>query len=115
MHLKSGTLLKGGAYVIEKVLGQGGFGITYLAEQAGLNRKVAVKEFFMKELCNRDKDTSYVSVPSEGSRDQVSRFRMKFIKEAQTIAKMENHHIITIFDVFSAIVSPHKCCNRARS
>ena len=100
MQLKSGTLLKGGAYVIEKVLGQGGFGITYLAEQAGLNRKVAVKEFFMKELCNRDKDTSYVSVPSEGSRDQVGRFRMKFIKEAQTIAKMENHHIITIFDVF---------------
>ena len=100
MQLKSGTLLKGGAYVIEKVLGQGGFGITYLAEQAGLNRKVAVKEFFMKELCNRDKDTSYVSVPSEGSRDQVSRFRMKFIKESQTIAKMENHHIITIFDVF---------------
>ena len=100
MHLKVGTLLKGGTYRVEKVLGQGGFGITYLAEQSGLNRKVAVKEFFMKEHCNRDADTSFVSVPSYGSRDLVDRFMGKFIKEAQTIALMDNHHIITIHDVF---------------
>ena len=100
MHLKVGTLLKGGTYRVEKVLGQGGFGITYLAEQSGLNRKVAVKEFFMKEHCNRDADTSFVSVPSYGSRDLVDRFMSKFIKEAQTIALMDNHHIITIHDVF---------------
>ena len=48
MQLKIGTLLKGGTYRIERILGQGGFGITYLAVQIGLNRKVAVKEFFMK-------------------------------------------------------------------
>ena len=88
MHLQPGTLLQGGKYRIEKVLGQGGFGITYLVEQIGLNRKVAVKEFFMKELCNRDDDTSYVSVPSVGSQTIVEKFRAKFIKEAQTIADM---------------------------
>ena len=54
MQLQSGTLLQGGKYKIETVLGQGGFGITYLATQVALERKVAIKEFFMKEHCNRD-------------------------------------------------------------
>ena len=54
MQLKSGALLQGGKYRIEKVLGQGGFGITYLAVQVSLERYVAVKEFFMKDFCNRD-------------------------------------------------------------
>ena len=100
MQLKEGTLLQGGKYRIESVLGQGGFGITYMAVQTGLNRKVAIKEFFMKEHCNRDADTSYVSVPSFGSRELVEKFKTKFVKEAQTIAEMENDHIIRIYDVF---------------
>ena len=58
MHLGKDTVLQGGKYRIEKMLGQGGFGITYLATQVGLNRKVAIKEFFMKEYCNRDEATS---------------------------------------------------------
>ncbi len=100
VYLKSGSLLQGGRYRIEKFLGQGGFGITYLALQTALNRKVAIKEFFMKEHCNRDASTSQVSVGSEGSKDLVERFRKKFIKEAQTIAEMDNIHIIRIHDVF---------------
>ncbi|MBR6589759.1 MAG: serine/threonine protein kinase, partial [Bacteroidaceae bacterium] len=100
MQLKPNALLQGGKYRIERVLGQGGFGITYQAIQMGLNRKVAIKEFFMKEYCNRDSETSHVSVPSEGSKELVTRFRAKFVKEAQTIAEMENNHIIRIHDVF---------------
>ena len=98
--LKAGTALQGGKYRIESVLGQGGFGITYLATQTGLERKVTVKEFFMKELCERDEATSQVSVPSSGSRDTVSRFRKKFVKEAQLIATLDNAHIVRIHDVF---------------
>ena len=100
MHLPVGTLLKNGDYRIEKVLGQGGFGITYLAEQTGLGRKVALKEFFMQEHCNRDADTAQVSVPSDGSRKLVERFRQKFLKEARLIASFDNGNIIKIFDVF---------------
>ncbi len=100
MELSSTTLLQGGKYRIEKVLGQGGFGITYLATQVVLNRKVAIKEFFMKEYCNRDAETSHVSIPSEGSKELVARFRQKFIKEAQTIAGLNHPHIIRIHDVF---------------
>ena len=100
MQLTSSTLLQGGKYRIEKVLGQGGFGITYMAVQTGLNRKVAIKEFFMKEYCNRDGETSQVSIGSEGSKELVARFRLKFIKEAQTIAGLNHPHIIRIHDIF---------------
>ena len=100
MNLKTGHQLAGGRYRVERVLGQGGFGITYLCEQTGLLRKVAIKEFFMKELCNRESDTSHVSIPSIGSRDMVDRFRQKFIKEARALAALNHKHIIRIIDVF---------------
>ena len=100
MYLKPGTTLQGGKYKIEKKLGQGGFGITYLAAQEGLNRKVAIKEFFMKDFCNRSSDTSFVSVPSVGSQETVEKFRGKFIKEAQTIAGLVHGNIIRIYDIF---------------
>ena len=76
--LQQDTILQGGKYRIVKVLGQGGFGITYLAIQSGLERKVAIKEFFMKDLWNRDESTSHVSVGSAGSVDMVERFKAKF-------------------------------------
>ena len=98
--LKTNAVLQNGKYRIEGVLGQGGFGITYLASQVALNRKVTIKEFFMKELCNRAEQTSQVSVPSMGSVDTVARFRAKFVKEAQTIAALNNPHIIHIHDIF---------------
>ena len=100
MHLKKGAVLEGGKYTIEKLLGQGGFGITYLAIQSGLNRKVAIKEFFMKDLCNRDAETSHVSVPSVGSRELVERFKSKFMKEAQMISEYRHPNIVNIYDVF---------------
>ena len=100
MNLRQGTLLKHGEYRIECELGHGGFGVTYLAVQVGLNRRVAIKEFFMSEYCNRDAETSHVSVPSEGSKELVAKFRSKFIKEAQNIASLKHPHIISIYDVF---------------
>ncbi len=100
MNLPQGTLLKHGEYRIERGLGQGGFGITYLAVQVGLNRRVTIKEFFMSDYCNRDAETSHVTAPSEGSKVLVAKFRNKFIKEAQSIASMKHPNIINIYDVF---------------
>lgn len=52
-ELRSGAVLQGGKYRIERVLGQGGFGITYLATQTMLGCKVAIKEFFFSDCCER--------------------------------------------------------------
>lgn len=98
--LREKSLLQGGKYRIVKVLGQGGFGITYLAIQSGLERKVAIKEFFMKDLCNRDESTSHVSVGSAGSVDMVERFKAKFLKEARNIAHLNHPNIVRIHDIF---------------
>ena len=53
LHLQEGATLQSGKYKIEKVLGQGGFGITYLAVQYPLKKKVAIKEksLFIKFPC----------------------------------------------------------------
>lgn len=101
MQLQSGTFLQGGKYKIETILGQGGFGITYLGWQTGLDRRVAIKEFFMKEYCNRDASTSHVTVGTECSRELVARFQQKFVKEAQTIAKLDHPYVVRIYDVFT--------------
>ena len=100
MQLKPGTKLQGGKYEIVRTLGQGGFGITYKAEQVLLHREVAVKEFFMKDCCERDLSTSHVSVGTGSQRELVRKFREKFLREAQMIAALDNPHIVKIHDVF---------------
>ena len=99
-QLEPNTFLQGGKYRIERVLGQGGFGITYLAVQMSLQRKVAIKEFFMKDFCSRDESTHTMSVPSTGSGKLVEQYRKKFIKEARNLARLNHPNIISVIDVF---------------
>ena len=56
LALPEGAVL-GGQYIIRKVLGQGGFGITYMAEDHKTGQKVAVKEFFPDTLASRTQNT----------------------------------------------------------
>ncbi len=100
MNLPNGTLLQGGKYRIERVLGQGGFGITYLATQVMLDRQVAVKEFFFRDFNLRDGDTKTVTIATEASRELVERYRKKFVKEAQTISRLDHAGIVRIHDIF---------------
>ena len=99
-HLRPNITLQGGKYRIERVLGQGGFGITYLAMQSSLQRKVAIKEFFMKDFCSRDEATSTMQGASTGSNKLVEQYKRKFIKEARNLARLSHPNIINVIDVF---------------
>ena len=97
-------------YSIVKVLGQGGFGITYLAKmrtvvsgalgEMDIEVDVAIKEFFIKDRLVRAADTNRVTSPSEGSAELVERYRRKFVKEARNIASMSHPNIVKVTDVF---------------
>lgn len=93
-----GTLLHGGTYKIEKVLGQGSFGITYLAEHTNLGKKVAIKEFFMKELNSRGEDGSITGM-SDSSLSQ--NYCQKFKKEAINLSRLDHPNIVRVTDSFS--------------
>ncbi len=100
-HLQPNTTLQGGKYKIERVLGQGGFGITYLAEQVALNRQVAIKEFFIESLCDRSvNESTIMGTISSGSGPMVDRYKQKFLKEARLISELHHENIINVYDVF---------------
>ena len=94
--LQAGTVLHG-TYKIEKVLGQGSFGITYLAEHIHLSKKVAIKEFFMKELNSRSEDGSITGM-SDGSLSY--NYARKFKKEAFNLSRLDNPNIVRVTDSF---------------
>ena len=97
-QLTPGTLLHGGTYKIEKILGQGSFGITYLAEHTNLGKKVAIKEFFMKELNSRGEDGSITGM-SDSSLSQ--NYCQKFKKEAINLSRLDHPNIVRVTDSFS--------------
>ncbi len=95
--LQAGTILHG-TYKIEKILGQGSFGITYLAEHTNLGKKVAIKEFFMKELNSRGEDGSITGM-SGSSLSQ--NYCQKFKKEAINLSRLDHPNIVRVTDSFS--------------
>ncbi len=95
--LKNNSLLQGGKYEILSVLGQGSFGITYLAEEIIDMRKVAIKEFFMKDLNKRDEDGSVTST-SEGRLYHY--YADKFKEEATNLAKLNHPNIVKVHETF---------------
>ena len=100
MKLRPETLLKNGSYRIISILGQGGFGITYLAEHIHMCRKVCIKEFFPSSLYRRD-DVSQVATVKDGDNVAlIDSLKTKFLKEARTISTMDNQHIVRVFDSF---------------
>ena len=102
LFLPPGTILQE-KYLIGKVLGQGGFGITYLAWDINLNLKLAIKEYFPQELAIRAAGHSQVSAYSGGQGNQYVYGLDKFLQEARTLAQFEGHpNIVSVRDFFKA-------------
>ena len=100
MHLRQGTLLQNGKYRIVRFINSGGFGCTYEALHTVFDEKVAIKEFFVKDFCNRDENTSYVTVGTNSKKALVEKLKKKFIKEAKSIRKLHHNGIVKVSDVF---------------
>lgn len=100
LTLELQATLQNGKYQIIKVLGQGGFGITYLANHTTLGKKIAIKEFFPKDYCNRDGSTSHISIATTSNRDLVDKLRDRFVTEARNISMLNHPDIVKIHDIF---------------
>ncbi|MGN1260063.1 MAG: serine/threonine protein kinase, partial [Alloprevotella sp.] len=99
-HLPAGTMLRGDTYRIVRFIAAGGFGCTYEAEHVMLRRRVAIKEFFMQDYCNRDEHTNHVTVGTQGMQEQVNKSMRKFLEEARAIGELEHEGIVRVSDVF---------------
>lgn len=98
--LSKGTILQS-RYQIVRVLGQGGFGITYEGLHIDLHKRIAIKEFFMRSACERKEGSTIVNI-TRGNRDLAGHFRAKFVKEARILAALEHPGIVRVFDIFEA-------------
>ncbi|TAG38632.1 MAG: serine/threonine protein kinase [Cytophagia bacterium] len=95
--------LQQGKYHIDSILGQGGFGITYLATHALLGKKVAIKELFLSTgtlYCTREKTVSKEIKP-QFDNEKYTEFKQNFLQEARTLYKLDKvKGIVKIIDIF---------------
>ena len=90
-------------YILGKVLGQGGFGITYLAWDLLLNRKLAIKEYFPREICGRGRDDRTIQPLSQRSQQDYEYGLAKFVEEGRNLAKFRDYPgIVSLLDFFEA-------------
>jgi len=88
-------------YVLESVLGQGGFGITYLARDTNLDRRVAIKEYLPSEFAHRVANS--VARPRTGAHaERFSWGLERFLLEARTLARFDHPNIVRVHSVFEA-------------
>lgn len=102
LHLPPGTELQG-KFLLGRTLGQGGFGITYLAWDMTLNIKLAVKEYLPQQLATRSIGQSEITVVNSSLFEEFHYGRNKFLEEARTLARFADHpNIVTVRDYFEA-------------
>ncbi|MGE0386567.1 MAG: protein kinase [Gammaproteobacteria bacterium] len=88
-------------YRIDRVLGQGAFGITYLAIDANLHRPVAIKEFLPGQLARREDDATVTPLTTDLAEEYRTGLA-RFVSEARTLARFEHPNIVRVHNVFEA-------------
>lgn len=98
--LPCGTILMGN-FIIGRVLGKGGFGITYLAYDVKYNKIIAVKEYFPIELSLREPNGTGLMVRDRKSADLFKHGAEKFYNEASFVSKFsDNPNIVRVYQFF---------------
>ena len=99
MALPAGTVLNG-RYILGRTLGQGGFGITYVAKDHKTGNLVAVKEYFPETLATRTTDKT-ISAYTDQREENFSYGKECFLKEAETLAQfIGNPNIVRVYSYF---------------
>ncbi|MBT9776430.1 PASTA domain-containing protein [Clostridium sp. MCC353] len=101
-HMAPGTVLEE-RYLIGRVLGFGGFGITYLGYDLVLDKKTAIKEYLPGEFATRMPNQTQLTIYSGEKEEQFQAGKEKFIDEARRLAKFQSvPEVVHVFDCFEA-------------
>ncbi len=102
LHLPPGTVLEN-KYLLGRALGQGGFGITYIAWDRKLNLKLAIKEYLPIDMASRATGQATISVYKKELADSFQYGLDKYLEEARTLARFAGHPgIVWVRDYFEA-------------
>lgn len=100
LHMEPGTYLAD-RYIVGRVVGYGGFGVTYIGWDAKLEQKVAIKEYLPSEFSTRAPGHSKLTIYSGDKAEQFSKGLNQFVDEAKRLAKFQNTTgIVKVFDSF---------------
>ena len=108
-HLKPGTIILNGRYeyVVEEVLGEGGFGITYKVyadvKTGNITHRnyFAIKEYFLGDSCERENQTNRM-ICSNPVKDKVETGMRDFISEASRLSRLAHPNVVKVNEVFEA-------------
>lgn len=102
LHMQPGTMLLG-RFLIGKVIGFGGFGVTYIGWDNTLQQRVAIKEYLPSEFASRTVGQTYITVFGGNKATQFADGMSKFIEEAKRLAQFQDGEgIVRIYDSFEA-------------